>query len=120
MIDFESDKIALCENIQLVEKYRSESYRDYNIIDDGVLVGTFDIAINDESIFIRYIKINKECRRKHYASKVVDSFLLKIDKDLKLCISGHNKTAPLFWEKYFKTKNVEKIIGTNYMIKNEK
>jgi ribosomal protein S18 acetylase RimI-like enzyme len=88
---------------------------DVNVLCNGVKVGSYQLALHDDYVFIRHIAVLEQFRRYGYASMMVDSIFLNYNLPIVTCIN-HNQEAIGFWNHYMGDKRVEHIRGTIYKI----
>lgn len=96
---------------------KTDHLYDFYILFDNLEIGTLQLTVHPEFLFIRHIGIHPEYRRNSHASNVIDYLCQTSDIPIQLCISTHSQSAMLFWKKYFIGKEVEHLKGETYSIK---
>lgn len=103
-------------NYNLVEKRKNDNMIDFYILFDSRKIGILNININEESIFIRQIRIFEEYRRSGHAKNMIEYLKGKFKRNIGFCIATNSGSAIKFWENILENNKYEHIRGDIYKL----
>ncbi len=93
------EELKFSENMR--DYHSGQSFMNAYAYSNNVMVGRVDYSIYDKKIYIDFIEVNPEYRRKGIATKLVD-FIKRENPNMPIIPGYATEEGHKFWEKYRK------------------